>query len=294
MNLFRIHINPTGGMASRKTTFKYCQDNNLLGVGWRTNSHLNTKDWDKYYKEASKKHSNLNICAYIEKTVCIDDLVWTRDQNGEYYLARITSGWEYFETPESKEKDIDIANIFRVIFLKKEIDAVPGKVVACFRASRTIQAIHNKQALEYSKYLWNKHSGEQIYEVDNSKFSDIFMMLSEEETEDLVFLYLQSKGWYVVPNSRKVDTMSFEYLAVHPKSGKRALTQVKTGYSEINPDDYKHRKEQIFLFQSNGKYSNRNSHKNVKCITRVELLKFLDDSIEWLPAVFKNKKEIVD
>jgi hypothetical protein len=46
------------------------------------------------------------------------------------------------------------------------------------------------------------------------------MMLDDEETEDLVFLNLQSQGWYVLPNSRKGDTMSFEYLAVNPNRRK--------------------------------------------------------------------------
>ena len=60
-------------------------------------------------------------------------------------------------------------------------------------------------------------SGEQVYEVEKSEFSDIFLMLDDEETEDLLFLYLQSEGWYVVPNSRKGDTMSFEFFVTNPK-----------------------------------------------------------------------------
>lgn len=68
-------------------TFDYCLGNGLLGVGWRTNSHAITKDWDEYYNEASKFHENLNVCKYIDKWVSEGDLVWTRDCKGQYYLA---------------------------------------------------------------------------------------------------------------------------------------------------------------------------------------------------------------
>ena len=46
------------------------------------------------------------------------------------------------------------------------------------------------------------------------------MLLDDEETEDVVFMYLQTKDYYVVPNSRKKDTMTFEYLLIDKKISK--------------------------------------------------------------------------
>ena len=293
MYLFRIHLRPGGGSADMQETFEYCLRNGLLGVGWRTESHQNTANWDEYFAEASRIHDNLNVCKYIKKWVNSGDLVWTRDTNGQYYLARVISGWEYWIDQESIERDIDIANIFRVDFKKVIIDQVPGKVVACFRAPRTIQEIADDKAIEYSQYLWNRLSGKKIYEVDNSKFSDVFMMLDDEETEDLVFLYLQSKGWYLVPNSRKADTMSFEYLALDPKTGEKALTQVKTGNVHLNKEDYSRYPHKVFLFQSNELYDGNDS-ENVCCLTRHELNDFLHQSLEWLPDIFKYKSKMVN
>ena len=292
MYLFRIHIRPGGGSASMEEAFDYCKKNGLLGVGWRTESNSNTTDWDKYFTEASKIHENLNVCKYINKWVGKDDLVWTRDMSGEYYLAKVISGWEYFFDQEAIDKDIDIANIFRVELKKVSIDQVPGKVVACFRAPRTIQEIADDKAVEYSKFLWNSITNTNTYKVDVTKFSDLFMMLDDEETEDLVFLYLQSLGWYVVPNSRKADTMSFEYLAINPKTGERALTQIKTGNVSLNKDDYKDYKYKIFLFQSNELYEGTDS-VNVNTIRRKQLTDFLNASLEWLPTVFKIKSALV-
>jgi len=273
-------------------TFKYCLKNELLGVGWRTETNKNTTDWDEYFNEATEIYDNLNVCQYIKKWVGKDDLVWTRDMAGEYYLARVISGWEYFVDGESIKKDIDIANVFRVEFKKVAIDQVSGKVIASFRARRTIQRITDEKAIEFSKYLWNRMSHEKKYEVDNSKFHDIFMMLDNEETEDLVFLYLQSLGWYMVPNSRKADSMSFEYLSVNPKTGEKDLTQVKTGNFSLNRSDFSQYPYKIFLFQSNGLYEG-DDESNVVCIKRDEIKGFLKKSLEWLPEVFKTKWEMI-
>ncbi len=42
--------------------------------------------------------------------------------------------------------------------------------------------------------VWTRDAGGQYdyprHHIDKSKFSDVFMMLDDEETEDLVFLYL--------------------------------------------------------------------------------------------------------
>lgn len=204
--------------------------------------------------------------------------MWTRDSEGQYYLARVTSGWEYWASLEAKESDIDIANIFRCDLKKVKIDDVPGKIVACFRAKRTIQEVADNKAREYSRYLWNILSNERVYQIDKAAFNDIFMMLDDEETEDLLFLYLQSQGWYVVPNSRKGDTMSFEYFAVNPLNGEKASAQVKTGKNVIDRDDYIHCQQKIFLFQSNEHYVG-NGSANVVCVSRQELLKFMNGAL---------------
>lgn len=273
-------------------TFNHCLKNGILGVGWRTDSNRNTKDWNEYYKEASQIHSNLQVCKYIKDRVCGGDLVWTRDAAGQYYLARVISEWEYWTSKEQVEQNIDIANIFRVVLKSVDIDAVPGKVVACFRATRSIQKIDDERALEYSKFLWNTLSGDQAYTINKAAFADIFTMLDDEETEDLVFLYLQKLGWYLIPNSRKGDSMKFEYLAVNPVTREKALSQVKTGRTTINKDDYVQHKERIFLFQSNELYTGAGT-SNVVCISRDELLRFLHDSLDWLPKSFQTKVQIV-
>ncbi len=292
MYLFRIHIRPSGGTADAKTTFQYCLDNSLLGVGWRLNEYRHIVDWTEYEASASQIHDDLNTCRYMKKWISEGDLFWTRDTEGEYYLSRALSGWEYWQSQDGIDLDVDIANIFRCDIRKVEVDSVPGKVIACFRPARTLQEIADPKSLEYSKNLWNQLVGELIYEVDHQGIADIFTMLDDEETEDLVFLYLQSQSWLVVPNSRKVDTMSYEYLLVDAKTNEKAKVQVKTGHVPLNIDDYINSKEKVFLFQANEIYQG-SAHENVVCITRQVIVDFLMGSLSWLPGIFAKKLALI-
>ena len=67
-------------------------------------------------------------------------------------------------------------------------------------------------------------------------------------------MYLQSRGWYVVPNSRKGNTMRFEFMLACSRTGEKALVQVKTGKVPLNIDSYANDGCRIFLFQSNEHY----------------------------------------
>ena len=166
MHIFRIHIKPKSGRADMETTFDYCLKEKILGVGWRTKSNKNTKDWDEYYQEASQGRDNLHVCGYIKNEVHRDDLVWTCDPTGRYYLARVLSGWEYWTTEESQKKDIDIANIFRCDIKLVSAADVPGKVIDCFKPPKSIQKIKAPEVWNHSRRLWNALSGQEIYKAE--------------------------------------------------------------------------------------------------------------------------------
>lgn len=291
--LFRIHIRPTGGSADVHTTFAHCLAHSVLGVGWRVPELAPTSVWSAYQKAAEPVHGRVQACAYMERWVKAGSLVWTRDGRGQYYLCRVTSGWEYWVTAASEAADIDIGNVFRCQFMPVPIDSVPGKVVASFRASRTLQEVADERAFAYSKMLWNTLSGTDTYVVNKAQFNDIFMLLDDEETEDLVFMYLQTQGWMVVPNSRKGDTMKFEFLTIRPDTGERGLTQVKTGNTPLVVDDFETRSEHIFLFQANSVYVG-DPRPGMTFIPRADLDTFLRSNVAWLPAVFGKKLSMIE
>ena len=292
-NLFRIHIRPRGGNTDMYATFQYCLANGVLGVGWRVDEINETEKWEVYERLAAW-HDSLQQPRYIYDNVKPGDLVWTRDPDGRYFLARVRSGWEYWTTPAGREMDIDIANVFRCTFHEVPLDAVPGCVVSSFGfRGRSIQQIHDTSARTYSQHLWNGYSGEQVYDVDMADLPGIFTMLDSEETEDLVFLYLQSRGWYVVPNSRKSNTLRFEFMLADARTGEKALTQVKTGHVRLNIDSYSEHPWRIFLFQSNEYYDGQRAD-NVTCISCGELAAFFKFHIHLFPQSFRKKLDMVN
>jgi len=212
MTVYRIHIRPKGGLANPKVSFDYCLKENVLGLGWQTETQNSDVTWEEYETEASEIYGSdeLSRVRYLKDNLIKDDLIWTRDADGNYYLGKVVSEWEYYSN--LKAQNADIVNVVRCELKKVlSVDDVPGKVVACFRPSKTIQSIRDKTASNYSKYLWNKLCGEEFYTLPNGQYNNVYSFLGSEETEDVIFIYLQMQGWVVVPNSRKGDTMSYEF-----------------------------------------------------------------------------------
>ncbi len=283
MGVYRIHIRPKGGKANPDASFAYCLKKQVLGLGWQTKSRVSGVSWEAYEKEAKKIHGDdqLSRVRFLKNKIKPNDLIWTRDTKGIYYLAKVVSGWEYYTNREAE--DADITNVVRCRIIKiSSVCDVPGKVIACFRPSRTIQGIKDPIAEKYSYYLWNRLSGIADYEVDAKEFKNIFTFLDSEQTEDVVFIYLQTKGWVVVPNSRKADTMSYEFYLIHKKDHRRAIVQVKTGRTLLDASKWSDSKERAILFQANGYYKNVGA-KNVECLNPEALEAFVYGNLELMP-----------
>jgi hypothetical protein len=58
----------------------------------------------------------------------------------------------------------------------------------------------------------------------------------------------------VVPNSRKADTMAYEFVAINRASYERAVVQVKTDNTPLDASVWISFRDKVFLFQANGVY----------------------------------------
>lgn len=294
MSIYRLHIRPKGGKANVKTVFNYCLKHNILGVGWRITDSIEEITWEEYLKKASEIFKKIDTVNYLKNKIKSNDLIWTRDELGDYYLAKVKSEWKYFNTLEANERDIDIANIVEVDLLKIPTGEVPGKVIACFRPARTLQAINSDFVREYSKYLWNEKSSINKFDNISFKLENIFDFIDSEELEDLIFVYLQINDFIVVPNSRKADTMSYEYFAIDKISKINYLVQIKSGNTSLNLINYQNTDEYYILFQSNDIYINESLQDNkIKVLRRKDLEEFMKNHFEYLPKVIQNKITII-
>lgn len=161
----------------------------------------------------------------------LDDLIWTRDLNGFYYLGRVKAA------PYAKcISELDIGALVPVELLKIGT-CLPGNITSRFTRSGlspTIERIKDSSVIAYSQALFNSETGSDYYK-DYSNYSyDLFEMLPPLDLEELVIDYLQIKyDYYLSKNSvAKLDTTIKVECELFPRKAGTlppAVLQVKGG-----------------------------------------------------------------
>jgi len=207
----------------------------------------------------------------LKNRMNVDDLCWTRNWNGIYYLGRIIGDWNY--RGDKDHCQADVVNIRQCDWKKVgEVDSVPGKVVNSFIPSRTLQAVDDESVRLYSQFLFNSLSSHASYSFP-AVSADLFSLISSEDCEDLVGIFLQEKGYHIIPSSCKTDTAAYEFVLKHAETGNTAVVQVKQGYVDLNVKDYTGLPGEVYLFTSHGNYTGGYS-QNVHCIDPEKLKEF--------------------
>ena len=159
-------------------------------------------------------------------------------------------------------------------------DAIPGKIVSCFRPARTFQSILSTGMLAFSaKQL-------DITLDGMSASPDVYEFMSDGDIEDLVFIYLQFIGWYVVPGTRRPTTSHYEFVLINRTTGKRAIVQVKSGNTSLNAASYAGN-DRTFLFAACESYGS-DIPENVTILSRGELSEFMRGRPELLPSAVRT------
>lgn len=286
MQVWRLNIKTAAkaGINPRR----FCLDNNILGVGWGVNLKGEV-DWENYIREAEIKYNGRSFNAAIKaikKRMKIGDLCWTRDHDGNYYLGVVLGEWEYKNN--SEHQAADVVNIRSCKWLKAgTVDIVPGKVVNSYISGSTIQRVHGSEILTYCQYLANSLLKEERYVISKSS-KDILTLLSSDDCEDLVALYMQLKhGFMVIPSSCKSDTAVYEYVMKHPKTGRKAIAQVKHGNTNLNMDDYCDIDCEVYLLTTRGCYIGE-PKANIHCLEPDSLLEFARSNYQLMSDRVQN------
>ncbi len=291
MTLWRIHIRPYGEGALPANSWRVCRQQSVLGVGWKV-------AWPQGVEPTPARYFELGTLSGFEENnawrsnlealingVQSDDLIWTRDDMNQYYLARVTGQWQAREEPENIAADV--VNVRPVEMYKVGLaEAVPGAVVAAFRARRTLQRIHNSASRYFSARLFNELAGTR-YDPGELPEQDIWSLIGDLDTENVVFVYLQCHGYVVFPTRRRADTMSYEFECAHRNDGHRAIAGVKSGGTALVPMEYARYECKVYLFAASEGYPGEKP-ANVICLTRQELLDFIRDSQHILPKAVRT------
>lgn len=296
MNIWRIHLKASAerGIDQRKL----CLENGFVGVGWQINSESNNISKEEYWEKGEIKYGDSSwksaINAMINK-VRINDLIWTRDWNGIYYLGRITSDWYYNKSSENTSADI--VNVRNCDWVKIGTEeAVPGRVVNGFRGSRALQRCLGKEVNQYSQFIYDKRNGGNFYSSKIDDLQDnIFNLISAEDCEDVVGLYLQAKHNYIlIPSSCKKDTLNHEYELKNKRDGHNAVVQVKSGKTPIYVESYLElsKSKKVYLFAVSENYIGKSTSSNIITLSNKEIERFLLDYTNLLPEKIQHWIEL--
>ena len=308
MNEFvaRVHLNSDvqDKDFGRQKLIDFCLSNpqkQYLAIGWSC-AHPNDRDissFSEFYDVVStwckenKKRIDTSINLFKESKV--NDLFWTRDLSGHYWICRAKA-----DPIAYRNDELDIGALLPVEAYQFQLE-VPGQIKAAFNRINggVAQRIYDKTILNYSKFVFNKCSGTNTYVIDTNMEGDIISYLPDFELEELVISYIQIQyDYYVLSNSiaNKSTTIAIEceFMSRNIEQPKRAVVQVKGEKGEIDVSQYKtyiDKGYEIFFYSMN--YKNRIKHDRIIYIERNDLLAFyqkykvvLPESITYWEDIF--------
>ncbi|MFN2466911.1 MAG: hypothetical protein ABR521_02090, partial [Gaiellaceae bacterium] len=281
--VYRLHA--ATGANDRDATFAYMLDNELVAVGWGSERLGSAPDWPTYEREAAAKYGKVSSAARAMHDALDGALVWMRDPQGTYYLARIEGDWRYLA--DAAAADVDLFNARPATIRPVGVESrVPGKVANSFIRGQAFRHIWDEAARRYTQSLWEELAGEPP-SFRPSYAAVLRSLLGPQELEDLVAVYLQREQDYLVlPASRRPDTPAYEYVLRHP-DGHEAVVQVKTGESAVPvgadalPVDHIDR---VYVFSPNDRYTGTQA-ANVEKLDFEGLVGFMREQPDSLPPL---------
>ena len=224
----RIHLKRDDNI--RKELIDFCLNNSeqYLALGWsRLSSDIREDDFNEYYGRIKKERGRANPAINVFKDAQIDDLFWTRDLSGTYWICKVKS-----PAIVVCDTHLDIGSVIPVDAFNVGMQ-VPGQIKSSFNRPRggTVEKIRDKNIIEYSKLLFNKFSNKNYFEITPYR-GGLLYNLPEFDLEELVISYLQIKeNYYVLSNSiaNKSTTIKIEceMLSRDIRNPRKAVVQVK-------------------------------------------------------------------
>lgn len=260
-----------------------------LAIGWssvnvESGQYADFYNAVKLYVHSQHKRINpaLNIFSFAE----VNDLFWTRDMNGFYWICRVKDTAKVY-----LNKALDIGAVLPVEAYKFGLE-VPGQLKASFNRPKggITEKLKDINIIEYSKFVFNKLSNEEYYDVNLNLANNVIANLPDFELEELVISYLQIvKGYYLLSNSiaNKSTTVKIEcqLISRDVNDVKKAVVQVKGPKAQVlDALDFKDYEDEGYYIYLYAPYiDNLEKMKNAICISDDELYAFYTEYKTILP-----------
>jgi hypothetical protein len=265
---------------------EFCVERKVAGFGWKVDpAPISKEDYLKRGKELySGKGKGWSVAANaLLNRMSPGDLIWTRNRQAVYYLGKVNGEWRPDMSLEHVEANI--VNLRPCVWVRVgTMDNVPGAVINAFRPAATLQNVRDPSALLYSRFLFAQLQGEPLPAVEQLEKPDILSLMSADDLEDLVAIYLQVvKRCVMFPSTCKTDTMTVECMFVSRDDGTKIGVQVKSGKTSLNRDAYGAFDGMVYLFAASGQYYGE-KHANCECIEPATIRTFALENKKLMPG----------
>lgn len=283
----RIHLKRDDNI--RKELIDFCLNNceQYVAIGWSWLSEdIKLDDFQEYYNRIKKKNGKANSAINVFRDAKIDDLFWTRDLSGNYWICKVKS-----PAIVVCDTHLDIGSVILVDAFNVGMQ-VPGQIKSSFNRplGGTIERIRDKSIIEYSKLIFNKFSKKNYFEVTTYS-GGLLDNLPEFDLEELVISYLQIKeNYYVLSNSiaKKSTTIKIECELISREidNPRKAVVQVKGKKAkELDALEFKQYVDEGYLvYLYAPRVINLDKIENVVRIGENDLLDFYEKNKLILPA----------
>lgn len=260
-----------------------------LAIGW-SSVNVESGQYADFYNAVKlyvhSQHKRINPALNIFSFAKVNDLFWTRDMNGFYWICRVKDTAKVY-----LNKALDIGAVLPVEAYKFGLE-VPGQLKASFNRPKggITEKLKDINIIEYSKFVFNKLSNEEYYDVNLNLANNVIANLPDFELEELVISYLQIvKGYYLLSNSiaNKSTTVKIEcqLISRDVNDGKKAVVQVKGPKAQVlDALDFKDYEDEGYYIYLYAPYiDNLEKMKNAICISDDELYAFYTEYKTILP-----------
>ena len=268
----------------------YCRREGLIGVGWGTElgelsseptlDEVCTAIVRRYGSKDGK--GGVDTVKRFAEQMQDGDLVWTRDSGGAYWLGRIEGPWRFDRDEVATRWDVNNARPCRWLdWAARDFD-VPGAVVRSFigRAS-TLTRVHAEPAKKASELLW-EHQGDPP--PGGFTAAEVLAELVDPiDLEDIVLIYLQSRGWLLMPSTRQKSTPTYEAALRSLDDGRLAVVSVKSGGAEVPVPELAAEAGEAKAFAFGNNMSAPPEQHGVERIAPEQIEEFMAERPELLP-----------
>lgn len=315
--VYAMKLQP-GGADPSTDPFGFCRNESIVGTGWKagegpfeTVEEIHEAFKRKAERRAEEGKETEEILAdgrmntalrYILKEMDTGDYVWVNDGN-EFALCRVAGDWRVTQNLPEEEKaryeKRDVQHFRPVDWVDIPYSLAPGFVRRKFLrpfgtasemnkginqdSKEILQSLHSQGEFESDRSL---DRGTIAGKIERTAPDRIFDMLGPSETEEIVFNYLQSKGWRIDISSAGDTQAVIECEMRREESGDSVLgyLQVKTGSAGVDPDTYEKYAEagrMIFFVQSGVDVRDRQDMHSIDLETIKE---YMISDINYLPT----------